>query len=72
MNKKYTPTTEDVRKRYVSTRDEMWSNKGVRAFRMEFNRWLVEHDAKIAEKAIAKYEEGLRKFQEALRLEEEN
>ena len=72
MNKKYTPTTEDVRKRYVSTRDDLWGNRGDRAYRMEFNRWLAEHDAKVADKAIEKYEQGLEALEEVIRKMDED
>lgn len=67
MNKKYTPTTEDVCKRYVNSRHEMWGTSGPAAFRREFKRWLTEHDAKVAAKAIEKYEKGLEALEKTMR-----
>lgn len=71
MSQKYTPKTEEVRALYASARFDVWERQGTRAFRSEFNRWLAEHDAQVAKKAITKYEEGLAKFEEALRQAEE-
>ena len=45
----YTPTTEEVRKRY-------WLNDGEPSDpdeALEFDRWLAAHDREVAAKAIA-------------------
>lgn len=43
---KYTPTYEEVREFYANSE---WSNAGE-----EFDRWLAQHDAEVAEETLNK------------------
>ena len=49
MNDDYTPTTEEVRDYFAHGQfSDLEEREGV----ARFNRWLVEHDRQIAEKAF--------------------